>query len=114
MNTEKAGPGKIFVQESWINRTEGYSCGDSGVYETRDNIGEEGNLYRSMVKEHGRCISRVYIDGPNGEAKPIGWVFLKRRKYEDTEETYLAETWVTLHNGKEKRTVEYDYRELNA
>jgi len=102
----------IFIQESWIDATRNMNIGESDVCETfTDNVGE---LYRSLMKEHGRCIGRVYIDDKEGKVKSIGWVFQKRKKYEDCDETFLAETWVTLHDSKPKRTVEYKYHELSG
>ena len=102
----------LFVKETHVNRTEGYRLGDSGVYETfTDNT---GRLFRSLQKEFGRCTGKCYIDMPDGSAKQIGWVFQKRQKYTDCNETYLAETWVTLHSAPPTRTVEYHYVEFGS
>jgi len=30
----------------------------------------------------------------------VGWVFQKRVKFSDCNETFLQETWVTLHKSK--------------
>lgn len=69
-------------------------------------IETSGELYRLSLREHGRCIGRVYVDrnvpNPNGEGTvqvtdAIGWVFQKRRPYEDApRKTYLHETWITF------------------
>ena len=101
----------VWVQESWVNRTEGHSGGDSGVYETWATFGELGRLFLDLQHEHGRCTGKVYIDRAGG-ARAIGWVFEKRRKYEDVDETYLAETWITLHTQRPDRSIEYHYAEL--
>ncbi len=86
----------ILISETWINRTEGHGIGESGVYETyTDSLGK---LYRSLRKEYGRCISKVYIDR-DGKAQAIGWVFLKADRYEDTRERFLRETWVNVHTA---------------
>ena len=96
----------ILIEENYVNKTEGHRIGDSGIYETWcETIGE---LFLAMQREYGRCVSKVYI----GEGTQIGWVFEKRQKYQDCNETYLQETWITLHNSKPKRIVEYDYKEL--
>jgi len=29
-------------------------------------------------------------------SKPVGWIFEKRKKYDDSDETYLHETWVEI------------------
>ena len=85
----------ILISEDHTNATEGYSGGTNDVFETRHT--NKGELYREIMSEYGRCTGRVYVDGPDGEAVPIGWVFRKRQKYDDCNETYLADTWVTIH-----------------
>jgi hypothetical protein len=61
------------------------------------------------MREYGRCQSTVYIDTEDG-AKAIGWVFVKRMPYSDApNESYLQETWVTVHEAPPTRTVEYHY-----
>ena len=97
----------LYVSEDYVNATKGWLIGESGVYKSFTD--DRGTLYRSCLREHGRCVSRVYIDGPDGKPRPIGWVFVKRKQYEDTGETYLAETWVTLHEKPPTMTTEYHY-----
>jgi len=80
----------ILIQEDWVNRSGGYGCGDSGIYECAyDNIGD---LFRALQSFYGRCESKVYV----GDGVAVGWVFVKAEKYRDSEETYIQETWVTL------------------
>lgn len=87
------------INESWVNETHGHRLGDSGWYAPyTDDI---GRLFRDMQREYGRCVSRVYEDGPDGQSWPQGWVFQKRRAYEGARtkgDTYIAETWVTLRH----------------
>ena len=91
----------LFIKETWVDRTQNFLCGDSGVYETStDNKGE---LFRSLQREHGKCVGKMYID-KNGEAYQCGWIFEKIRKYEDTHEKYIAETWVSLHDAEDTIT----------
>lgn len=98
----------LFIQEGWINATEGHGIGDSDVYETFTD--DRGELYRSLQKEYGRCTGRVYVDGADGgPPKAVGWVFLQRATYEDCNETYLRETWVTIHSAPPVKTIEYQY-----
>lgn len=52
-------------------------------------------LFLSRQREYGRCTSKIYEEGPDGNV-PVGWVFLGRDKYSDTGETYLRETWVEV------------------
>ncbi len=86
----------LFVQESWINVTKGHRLGDSDVYET--DCESRGELYRVMQRECGRCAGKVYIDDSNGKnPKIIGWVFQKRKAYDDCNETFIHETWVTFY-----------------
>jgi hypothetical protein len=85
------------IQESYINATEGHRIGEN-VQRIEDTIFEGkavGDIYRYCVREYGRCIGKVYVDTDTG-AMAVGWVFVKRMKYEDVNETYLHETWVTL------------------
>jgi hypothetical protein len=102
----------FWIKETWINATKGYSYGDSGVYETCYNT--LGQLYKFLTKECGKCISKMYIDNPNNEHKPfhIGYVFQKREKYTDCNETYLKETWVSFHEKKDDHIVKTHYRYL--
>ena len=91
------------IKEDWVNATKGYRCGDSGWYEP-DQCQSTGRLFRALQREYGRCVSRVYVDGPDGQSWPQGWVFQKRRAYEDARgpnDTYLAETWVTMRHVAE-------------
>ena len=108
----------MYVSEAHINLTEGYQLGDEGPYDAGDlTIGE---LFHNCRAEYGRCTGRVYIDSSSGKAHPIGWVFLKKRLYENAkghydgrynlwyaesrpplvygpEDYYLHECWVTLY-----------------
>jgi hypothetical protein len=107
----------LLIQESWVNRTRGNFCGESDVYESRFETPSEA--YRGCRKLYGRCIGRVYVDGENGEARAIGWIFLKREKYDDSRagrkpDTYLQETWITLHSAPPVRSVKHNYVELSA
>ena len=108
----------MLIQEQWCELKEvenelgeidfhRYVIGDSDLYEPyTDNIGD---LFLSLQREYGRCVSKVYI----GDGDPIGWVFQKRTKYTDCDKTYLAETWVTLHTDKPtvKTTHHYHFLE---
>ena len=96
----------IFVQEDYVNATEGYRMGDSDPQESRfDN---PGDLFHFCQKEYGRCIGRVYIDTPSG-VKTIGWVFQKREKYTDCNEHYLQEAWITMHSAPPERSIKFNY-----
>lgn len=79
--------------ETVINRSENYTCYD--FCDTIENTifdGTMGGLYRYGLSEHGRCIGKMYV----GDGKHVGYVFVKRRKYDDCAETFLAEAWVSM------------------
>ena len=100
----------MFAQETYINKTRNGRIGESPLYETfTDDIGK---LFRAFQQEHGRCRSKVYIDTNNGP-KQIGWVFEKRVRYADCNETYLQETWVSLHTEEPTKTITYHYHYLD-
>lgn len=99
----------LFIQESYVNASEGYRIGDSEVYETwTDN---PGDLFRSLRREYGKA-QNMYRDTDDG-VKRCGWVFTKRVQYTDSKDTYLQEVWVTLHEKEPKRTTTYYPRYLD-
>ena len=93
----------LFIQEQWVNASRDCITGESGVYETFTD--SPGELFRSCQKEYGRCVGKVYI----GDGQAIGWVFQKRMQYDDCQETFLLETWITLHSALPVKTIEYQY-----
>jgi hypothetical protein len=100
----------LMINESWVNATKGWRLGESGVYETYTD--KVFDLFRSMQKEYGRCISKMYVDEKNGNVRHIGWVFQKRKQYEDCKETYVQETWISVHEKPNKTTTTYYYKPL--
>lgn len=90
------------IQISHVNRDKGYIY--SEYSEKLDKQSRRG-LFLRLSREFGRCVSKVYV----GECKPVGWVFEKRERYDDTNETYIMETWVSI---TEERHVALD--ELEA
>lgn len=94
----------MLVQESYVNLTENYRIGDSEPYEPFTT--DTGQLYRAYRKECGRCTGKVWIDRLDG-THAIGWIFVKRARYEDTREPYLQETWVTLLDALEPQAPTY-------
>ena len=97
----------IYINEAWIQRDledlKGVHCGETRVYETR--FDSRGELFKSLQKEHGKCVSKLYHDDHGA----IGWVFEKKSHYEDTREEFLLETWVTLHTAEPTKTIKYHY-----
>ena len=93
----------IWLQEEYVNKTQGYRVGSSEVFESRFETKSE--VYQYCLKEFGKCVGKVYV----GEGQHIGWIFQKLVKYEDSKEKYLQEVWVSLHKGLPTTTISYDY-----
>lgn len=103
----------MLIQETFVDRTQNCIYGETEPYEpfTEDT----GRLFRSLQQEYGRCSSKMYVDLKDGGSKQVGWVFEKRARYTDCNETYLQETWVTVYQSYEKRTVvEAEYHDFNS
>ena len=100
----------MLIQEQWVDLTRNCGSGETEPYEAFTD--DPGELYRSCLKGYGRCTGRVYVDLKSGGSKAIGWVFLKRVKYDDCNETFLLETWITLHEQEPTRTIEHHYHTL--
>lgn len=100
----------MLISIDCVDRNQNCRFGDTEPFEPvfSDNV---SRLFRSLQKEYGRCISKMYVDRKDKTAA-IGWVFLKKDKYEDSNETYLKETWVTLHDEEPEKTIQYHYHEL--
>lgn len=94
----------LCVSETGINVTEGHGIFEVPVYET--DFSEPGELFRACQKEHGRCVSSIYLDTPSGTVR-TGWVFQSRRPYSDSAETYLHETWVSLFERPSKTVTQH-------
>ena len=97
---------ELWVQESYINQTEGYRFGDSDWYETFAT--DRGQLFRFMQKEYGRCVSRMYVDALEGPPLQVGWVFEKVMEYEDSPQKYVREVWVQVSTTPVHKTVSFD------
>jgi hypothetical protein len=90
----------------YVNASKNYSYGeewsslkDCWCCETLENgsiQARKGDLFRMLAEDLGRCVGKVYVDGPNGSAVPIGWVFQKRMEYSDCKQTYLQESWASI------------------
>lgn len=50
----------LYIQEQFVNTTQQCLSGDSDVYETYHE--KRGELFRSLQKEHGRCIGLMHVD----------------------------------------------------
>ena len=84
----------LWIRETYVNRTEGYIVGQTDPYESfTDDI---GTLFQNLQKEHGRCDSKQYTEYKDGSSVQSGWVFQRKEKYTDCDDTYIKETWVTV------------------
>ena len=86
----------LFVKESFRNATENHLIGIGDVHETIHE--STGDLFRDMRSEYGRCVGKLYRDGSDGQAQAIGWVFQGRDRYQGSDETYVREVWVEVHD----------------
>jgi len=88
---------KIWITESHIIKQDNgesyHACDDIGPYETFTS--NKGELFASLRREYGKCVSSVYIDRDN-KIMRVGWVFEKRMNFTNSKESYIAETWITL------------------
>jgi hypothetical protein len=104
----------LFIDIAQTNETKHYHLSDPELVET--NFDDMGELYRSLVKEYGKCVSKQYI----GDGVQIGWVFEKRVKYDDVRSSrafkhmtpverdkcsFIMATWVAVHTEKPTKTI---------
>jgi hypothetical protein len=89
----------LYVRETFTNLTEETIFGETGWYETPYD--SPGEIYRFALAEYGRCAGKVYVDQADGGVRHVGWTFVKRDEYDDSNETYLREVWVTFRAGEE-------------
>ena len=61
---------------------------------------DEGEIYRNYRSEYGRCAGHVYMTTKERDGVPIGWVFVRRVKYDDSGKIFLRTAWVTLVREK--------------
>ena len=110
----------LWIQESYTSVEEvevtGYAgwerqvmqLGESHVYETFTD--SPGELFKSLRREWGRCVSSIYIDRPDGNTLRVGWVFQARVAYEDDpDQTYIREVWCTLFTTPPTVTIKRHY-----
>ena len=82
------------------------------VYETTGDLfrGLNGRNPSRRWDSLGRCTGKVFVDGPDGEPKQVGWVFEARnpeptsRADEAVKDTGLRVAWVTVHTAPDTVT----------
>jgi len=108
----------LFIEVTQINEDIKCRLNDPVVSETK--FSNTGELYRNLVKEYGKCVSKQYIDDPDGNTQQIGWVFEKREYYSDMRvmkdirslskfekdvRTFMCTTWVSVHSREPETKV---------
>jgi hypothetical protein len=98
----------LWAEFNYRNATQNWNCGQE-VVETR--FSDRNELYHSCLREYGRCIGSVYVE-KQGKPQRIGWIFQKRQKYDDCNETYIAETWVSILKSEPVVTIKREFMEF--
>jgi hypothetical protein len=82
---------ELYVEENHIcvDGEKRFGGGDIPPYLT--NLTTPGDLYRACVKQHGKCLGKMYV----GEDKPqqVGWIFFRKATNKDE---YDQEVWITV------------------
>jgi hypothetical protein len=99
----------IWIKESFFGKKEvtskdgdtdyvRYRLGETEWYESFTD--DRGELFRSCREEYGGCTGKIHVDIAMGDGtydtRDVGWVFEKRMKYEDCDETYLRQVWCEI------------------
>ena len=92
------------VKETHVNRSENYVIFDDKIDIEDSEIETLNDLYKYGLEHYGKCTGKVYIDISDQKAMHIGYIFLKKDKYEDTKESFLRETWLSIEHYKETIT----------
>lgn len=79
--------------------TQSYRLPDDVMTVKGESFKEIFNDFQTL---YGRCVNKVYIDGPENTPQHVGWVFEKKDEYdrhpyrEEECRYFIQETWVTL------------------
>lgn len=93
----------LHIRVELVDEDRGYRFGDDTPYETMYE--ETGDLFKALMKEYGRCTSKMFVDKLDGSAKQVGWCFEKKAKYEDTNELFTQAAWVWVFTEMPVKTV---------
>jgi hypothetical protein len=93
---------ELYVSEDYvcIDGEKRFSGGGS-MFPNITRYTTTGDLYRACVKQHGKCLGKMYV----GEDKPqqVGWIFFRKATNKDE---YDQEVWITVFKTPPtKRTV---------
>lgn len=95
----------MLIREEFVDLDQNAIFGSSDPHEPYTD--HTGALFRDLQREYGRCTGHVYIDTKSRGTLAIGWVFVSRQKYGDSNDTYLREVWVTLFDECEEDDPEH-------
>jgi hypothetical protein len=101
--------GNLWVEEVFVDKADKVIIGEHEPYETAyDNAGD---LYKALASSYGRCQGKTYVE-IDGEEKHTGWIFEAKVEYDDCEDTFVREVWVTVLTGPHTVKVTPHYAEL--
>lgn len=100
----------MLVKFTYMDATQNVITADLPVQPVAEHFEVPADIYRLMLSDGYRCVGKVYI----GEAVPIGYVFERREKYVDTEETFIAHVWVEFHAKEPENNIKYHYLPLGG
>lgn len=92
----------LLLHEARVNLDKGYNFYDErtpidgSIFENVEPDDLPGELFRYGRSEYGRCVGKVFVDTRSRGTIHTGYVFQKRENYSDCEDTYLAETWLSV------------------
>jgi hypothetical protein len=99
---EEKEKGPICIKEAFVNESQNILIHETDIYETFTDSKKE--LFLSLQKEYGRCLGFVYCDIQGSPPKKVGWIFEKKMKYTDCDETYIQNVWVSLYEALTETT----------
>lgn len=84
------------VKTTYVNRSDNHINGEDVINIGDSIIDDVKSLYKYGLSDFGRCIGKIYIDDDDNSAKHVGYIFVKRVKYTDCDETFLQEVWFSI------------------
>ncbi len=97
---------KLLVTAS-VNITENYMLDEQRTPLKDTIITNLKDLYKYGLKNYGKCTGKQFRINKYKESIHIGYTFEKKCVYEDTKETYVLATWLSIEHYKE--TIEREY-----
>src|SRR5271170_1809368 len=91
----------VYVENHNTEQEKGFHGGSVEPYLTCFTT--TGQLYRSCLKQYGRCTGKIYVDTDTGTHQ-VGWIFFKKAP---DKEHYDAFTWITVYTTPPTKKVEW-------